>query len=108
MKKYASITCLLVILLTGCYKDKTDIDTYTVPFTILHAISSMPDLLVVTENNRTSFNKKAVLYFHGDDGINVTGIWSYGLSAKEPSLIQVYMGKDSTKPFFSKLVDPDA
>lgn len=109
MKKYVAFACLLwTSLLAGCYKDKTDTTTYTVPFTLLNALAaSSPDLLVVTGNQRTAFSQKSVAHFYSDDGVNVTGLWTYGLSSQEPSLVQVYVRLDSTKPFFSKLIAPE-
>jgi hypothetical protein len=106
MRSFAPIACLLVMtLLAGCYKDKTDTTTYTVPFTVLNALAtSFSDLLVVAGDNRTPFNKKAAVHFFSDDGYNITGLWYFGISGKEPALVQVYYRKDSTKPFFSKTI----
>lgn len=106
MRSIASIICLLVLVLpAACNKDKTDTDTFTVPFTVLNAITDdISDLQIVTAVNRTSFNKKNNLFFFSDDGYNITGLWNYAISSKEPTLVQVYVRNDSTKPFFSQTI----
>lgn len=109
MKNFFIVACLLAVsMLQSCYKYKTDISDNTASFTILHcwAIDNS-NLQVVTEDNRRPFNNKTTIFYAIWDGVILNGTWTYGMSSKHSSLVQVYAASDTTKPFFSKLIAPE-
>jgi hypothetical protein len=108
MKNFLIIECLLAgLLLAGCYKDNPSLDDHKASFTILHAWpGNSSDLLVVAGSNRTSFKMKSTVHYYKFNGVDFTGIWTYGVSSREASLVQVYTKSDSTKPVFTKLIEP--